>query len=135
MRTGLHSPGEISGPSALPPGSTGAASASSHPLTPRSPECDENTLVGAMRDWLQAAQGHVKARGGAWPAAARGRLELALVDGFVRRGAKYFPGCQRALCAAVPRAAAAGCRAAISEGMYPGPAARTPAFWWYLNAA
>ena len=36
--------------------------------------------------------------------AAAERLESVVVDGFVRRGGKYFPGCQREMCASLPRA-------------------------------
>ena len=69
---------------------------------------------------------------GELPAAAE-RLESVVVDGFVRRGGKYFPGCQREMCASLPRALAPVCGAVVSEGMYPGPVARTPEFGVYVN--
>ena len=65
--------------------------------------------------------------------AAAERLESVVVDGFVRRGGKYFPGCQREMCASLPRALAPVCGAVVSEGMYPGPVARTPEFGVYVN--
>ena len=112
----------------------GAAASSSHGLTPRSPACDAAPLVRALGDWIDAAKAHAAARGAAWAnSAAAERLESVVVDGFVRRGGKYFPGCQREMCASLPRALAPVCGAVVSEGMYPGPVARTPEFGVYVN--
>ena len=112
----------------------GAAASSSHGLTPRSPACDAAPLVRALGDWIDAAKAHAAARGAAWAnSAAAERLESVVVDGFVRRGGKYFPGCQREMCASLPRALAPVCGAVVSEGMYPGPVARTPEFGVYVS--
>ena len=52
----------------------------------------------------------------------RARIALAVIDGFMRRGSKYFPSCQTGLCRNVPHELRESCDRIISPekggGMY-----------------
>ena len=120
----------------------GAASASTHPLVPNTPACTSETLAGTLRDWMLA----LTSDNVTWPplnltidgddACPQDRLGLALVDGFLRRGSKYFPTCQAPLCVDVPLALHAGCERITTPGRGGGMYTRQrwPDFGLYLSS-
>ena len=117
----------------------GAAATSTYALLPRSPSCKADGLVRVLGQWLNLTRvaGEDGATGDSRASEDLGKdgraVQVALIDGFVRRGAKYFPSCQPALCAAVPPHARGLCEAVVSGGMY--PRERVPSFRMYMNTS